>query len=89
MQPFGFSTNRALNVILYQKQKECERYGIEFQINIGFGDLSFINYSDTCAIFGNALDNAATACQEILVYKTARGISWIWSYQFKKCRFKL
>ncbi|MDD3140612.1 MAG: ATP-binding protein [Lachnospiraceae bacterium] len=65
MQPFGFSTNRALNVILYQKQRECEKSGIEFQINIGFGDLSFINYSDTCAIFGNALDNATTACQEI------------------------
>lgn len=65
MQPFGFSTNRALNVILYQKQRECEKSGIEFQINIGFGDLSFIDYSDTCAIFGNALDNATTACQEI------------------------
>lgn len=66
MQPFVYSTNRAFNVILYQKQKDCDAYQIDFQANIGYADLSFITYSDTCAIFGNALDNAITACCDIL-----------------------
>lgn len=62
-KPSAWSTNRAFNVIVYQKQKECEEYGIELNLCIKYGDLAFLNYSDTCAIFGNALDNAIAACR--------------------------
>ncbi|MBE6904934.1 MAG: GHKL domain-containing protein [Ruminococcaceae bacterium] len=64
-KPAAWSTNRAFNVIVYQKQKECEEYGIELNLCIKYGDLAFLNYSDTCAIFGNALDNAIAACRSI------------------------
>lgn len=58
----GYTTNRAINVIIFQKQQLCFEYNITMTIEVSYPKLDFIQYSDACSIFGNALDNAITAC---------------------------
>ncbi|MEG1567170.1 MAG: ATP-binding protein [Anaerovoracaceae bacterium] len=58
----GYTTNKAINVIIFQKQQLCSEYSITMTIEITYPKLDFIQYSDACSIFGNALDNAITAC---------------------------
>ncbi|MBQ8540318.1 MAG: GHKL domain-containing protein [Clostridia bacterium] len=58
------TNNKALNVILDQKMRECSEKGIDFQINIQNVDLSYINELDTVTVFSNLLDNATEGCAE-------------------------
>lgn len=57
-----YTNNKALNILLSQKMKECNSVGIDFQIYAQNIDLSFINESDTVAIFANLMDNAIESC---------------------------
>lgn len=56
------TNNKALNVILDQKMRECTAKGIEFELDIQNVDLSYINELDTVTVFSNLLDNATEAC---------------------------
>ena len=57
-----YTNNKALNVLLSQKVKECNEKSIDFQIYAQNIDLSFIEESDVIAIFGNLIDNAIESC---------------------------
>lgn len=57
-----YTDNKALNVLLSQKIKECNSKNIDFQICALNTDLSFIEESDVIAIFGNLIDNAVESC---------------------------
>ena len=58
-----YTNNKALNILLSQKMKECGTEGIEFQIYIQDIDISFISEADIVAIFANLLDNAIESCK--------------------------
>jgi sensor histidine kinase regulating citrate/malate metabolism len=62
-QNLNKSDNNALNIILYEKEQECLKLNIKFEVKIEYNLLSFISYKDTCTIFANALDNAVNACR--------------------------
>ena len=53
-----YTNNKALNILLSQKVKECNEKQIDFQIYAQTTDLSFIEESDMIAVFGNLIDNA-------------------------------
>ncbi len=57
-----YTNNKALNVLLSQKIKECNERQIDFQIYAQNIDLSFIEESNVIAIFGNLIDNAIESC---------------------------
>ena len=57
-----YTNNKALNVILDQKIRECTAKEIDFKINIQHIDLSYINELDTVTIFSNLFDNAIEGC---------------------------
>ncbi|MGB8450917.1 MAG: GHKL domain-containing protein [Anaerocolumna sp.] len=61
-QNLNRSDNNALNIILYEKEQQCLKLNIKFEIEIEYNLLSFLSYKDTCTIFANALDNAISAC---------------------------
>ena len=50
-----------INVILSEKQKECETNGLKLKADIQIADDTGINHMDLCRIFGNLLDNAIRA----------------------------
>ena len=58
-----YTNNKALNILLSQKMKECSTEDIEFQIYIQDIDISFISEADIVAIFANLLDNAIESCK--------------------------
>jgi hypothetical protein len=62
---FKNTGNQTLDIILGEKIYLCKKYKIEFEENINISKLSFIQNTDTCAIFANALDNAIEACMNI------------------------
>lgn len=57
-----YTNNKALNILLSQKVKECNEKQIDFQIYSQSVDVSFIEESDVIAIFGNLIDNAIESC---------------------------
>ncbi len=57
-----YTNNKALNLLLSQKLRECSDLSINFQFNIRSTDLSFISESDTISIFANLIDNAIESC---------------------------
>lgn len=57
------TNNKALNVLLDQKMRECTAKEIDFKINIQHIDLSYINELDTVTIFSNLFDNAIEGCE--------------------------
>lgn len=61
----NFTNNPSINGILSYAKKECESHEIEFKVDYNFCDLSFLSYSDSCAIFSNAVDNAIDACLKL------------------------
>lgn len=57
-----YTDNKALNILLSQKIKECNNKNIDFQIYAQNIALSFIEENDVIAIFGNLMDNAVESC---------------------------
>ncbi|MEG0941296.1 MAG: ATP-binding protein, partial [Oscillospiraceae bacterium] len=57
--------NRVFSIILLRAQIHCEQIGINFNSQISYYDLGFIDPIDTSALFDNAFDNAIQACTEI------------------------
>lgn len=59
---FRCTGNKTLDIILGEKIYLCKKYNIEFEDNINISKLRFIQNTDICGIFANALDNAIEAC---------------------------
>ncbi len=57
-----YTNNKALNILLSQKMKQCNTEKIDFQIYIQDVDLSFIDEMDIVAMFANLIDNAIESC---------------------------
>lgn len=58
-----YTNNKALNIILSQKQRQCSKEKIDFQLYIQDVNLSFIKEIDIVSIFSNLLDNAIESCR--------------------------
>lgn len=73
--------NRMLDMILNQKEKEAEKQKIQMQINTEvFSTLPFTD-REIISLFGNLLDNALEACEQIKGKER-----WIWIKIKKKNR---
>lgn len=59
-----YCSNVILNMILNDKQEECEKQHILFQIKIADADIEFMEPIDVTTVFGNILDNAIEACMK-------------------------
>lgn len=55
--------NNLLDGLLSEKGALATSNQIEFEVDINYTACSFVQDSDTCVIFGNALDNAIEACK--------------------------
>lgn len=60
-----YTNNPILNVILNDKKKIANYHKIEFNLAIGIVDLAFMEPIEVTTIFGNLLDNAIEACDEV------------------------
>ena len=57
--------NVILDVILNEKKSICNKYDIEFLVDVKFSECDFIDMADVCSIFSNMIDNAIEACKKI------------------------
>lgn len=57
--------NTLLDIILFEKDKECLKNEIEFNTLIDFRKCAFIEMIDISSIFSNLIDNAIEACVKI------------------------
>lgn len=57
--------NVILDVILNEKKSICNKYDIEFLVDVKFSECDFIDMADVCSIFSNMIDNAIEACIKI------------------------
>ncbi|HSQ87260.1 ATP-binding protein [Romboutsia sp.] len=62
----SFNTgNRIIDIIMSEKNAICIEKDIKFESFLNFSKLDFIDMTDICIIFSNALDNAIQACEKI------------------------
>jgi sensor histidine kinase YesM len=62
----SFNTgNRIIDIIMSEKKAICIEKDIKFESFLDFSKLDFIDMTDMCIIFSNALDNAIQACDRI------------------------
>lgn len=54
--------NKAVDAILYQKQRQAEWENIKWECDVRMPKECCINEFDLCVLFGNILDNALEAC---------------------------
>ena len=57
--------NTLLDIILFEKNKECLKNEIEFNTLIDFRECDFMEMIDISSIFSNLIDNAIEACAKI------------------------
>ncbi len=57
--------NVVLDAILNTKRKIAENKGIEYKTRLQIPENLFLDPTDSCIIFGNALDNAIEACERL------------------------
>ena len=69
--PKQLTNNGILNILLNEKIQNAGKLHIDLQYEIGNVDLSFMNPMDITTIFGNLLDNAIEACEQV------NGSPWI------------
>lgn len=81
--------NALLDIILYEKSKDCIKNNIDFSVGIDFSKCEFIDMIDISSIFSNLIDNAIEACNKIddnniEKYITIKG-TFIKSYYVVRC----
>lgn len=81
--------NALLDIILYEKSKDCIKNNIYFNGGIDFSKCEFIDMIDISSIFSNLIDNAIEACNKIddnniEKYITIKG-TFIKSYYVVRC----
>ncbi len=57
--------NRALDIILDEKNKICKKNNITLKVMVDGKKLDFMSDYDICSLFGNALDNAIEGCLQV------------------------
>lgn len=57
--------NKVVDALLYQKRKQAEREGVQWECDIQIPKVCCINEFDLCVLFGNILDNALEACERL------------------------
>lgn len=57
--------NKTLDTVLTQQRLKCEREHVRFSCIADGSLLSFLSVTDTCVLFGNALDNAVEAVSKL------------------------
>lgn len=55
-----------INVILSEKQKECQKEKIKFEVDLNLPEQLNIKQMDLCSIFSNLLDNAIRASSQMM-----------------------
>ncbi len=60
-----YTDHPIMNILLNDKKKCAELYGIRFNLEIGAINLNFMESMEVTTLFGNLLDNAIEACNEI------------------------
>lgn len=60
-----YTNNPILNVLLNDKKRIASLHSIEFNLEIGDVDLSFMEPMEVTTVFGNLLDNAMEACDMV------------------------
>ncbi|WP_124067470.1 sensor histidine kinase [Clostridium sp. E02] len=60
-----YTNNPILNVLLNDKKRIAKLHGIKFDLEIGTVNLSFMEPIEVTTIFGNLLDNAIEACDQV------------------------
>lgn len=63
--PQEYTNNPILNILLNDKKKLANLHDISFQLEVGNVDLGFMEPIEITTVFGNLLDNAIEACQEV------------------------
>lgn len=79
--------NMILDIILNEKQVDCNENNISLFCDINFSKCNFIEMTDVCSIFSNILDNAIEACNKIKndeKYIKIRG-TFVKSYYVIRC----
>lgn len=81
--------NALLDIILYEKSKDCIKNNIDFNVGIDFSKCEFVDMIDISSIFSNLIDNAIEACNKINdnnieKYITIKG-TFIKSYYVVRC----
>lgn len=62
---YPYSSIPIVNVILTEKQKECEQNNIKLYMDIKLQDDVNVKQMDLCSAFSNILDNAIRSCKQI------------------------
>lgn len=76
-----------LDIVLNEKQVDCNENNINLFCDINFSKCNFIEMIDVCSIFSNILDNAIEACNKIKndeKYIKIRG-TFVKSYYVIRC----
>lgn len=79
--------NMILDIVLNEKQVDCNENNINLFCDINFSKCNFIEMIDVCSIFSNILDNAIEACNKIkndAKYIKIRG-TFVKSYYVIRC----
>lgn len=63
--PLQYTNNPILNILLNDKKRRAISCNIDFKLEIGNIDLSFMEPMEITTLFGNLLDNAIEACQQV------------------------
>lgn len=63
--PQQYTNNPILNILLNDKKRSSALFNIDFELEIGNVDLAFMEPIEVTTLFGNLLDNAIEACQQL------------------------
>lgn len=64
-QTLHYCGDATVNAVLATKENQITRYGIQFSCSVDIPEELPFSPADICALFANALDNAAEACQKV------------------------
>ncbi len=60
-----FCRNYAVNILVSYYREEAHQEGIDCSVQIEFAETLIINEAEFCAMLGNLLENALTACRKV------------------------
>lgn len=63
---YEYTNNPILNILLNDKKRSAALHNIDFQLDIGQVDLGFMEPIEITTLFGNLIDNAIEAAEDVL-----------------------
>lgn len=73
-----FTKNFALNAVCTSYGEEARKYGIDYDVELGFPEHLPISEPEICALLGNLLENAVDACREAAVAEPFIRVRGMW-----------